>query len=291
VSAALAAVTVQRNREYRSSLTIAETVVARWPTAFGRTMLGVELAAAGRHQEAMPLLRDAAPSFPTARYHLGGELFNAGKYADAIEQLQEFVRLKPYLLEAVRARTMLGRAYLAAGKPADAIEQLRMVLSMTSSSDEAHVTAIGFLGDALFAQQKFADALPYYRTFVAARPRDSGAMTNYAITLAETGDASGAIAAFHRAVDINPADTTARRNLAKALFNQGRVDEAEAETRSLLQVQPSDSVGHDLLGRALASKGRLSEARAEFERALASDPRDAQARADLALVVRAMGSR
>jgi Flp pilus assembly protein TadD len=254
-------------------------------------MLGVELAAAGRHDEALPYFRDAAPAFPKARYHLGGEFFNAGKYPEAVEQLQEFVRLQPYLLEVVRARIMIGRADLAMGKPAEAIEQFRLVLTMTPAADEAHVTATGFLGDALFAQQKFADARPYYRAFLAARPNDGGAMTNYAIALAETGDAEGAVTAFRSAVAINPADVTARRNLAKALFNQGRVDDAESEVQALLRVQPSDSVGHDLLGRALASKGRLAEARVEFERALQIAPGDAQARADLALVMKAMGAR
>ena len=47
----------------------------------------------------------------------------------------------------------------------------------------------------------------------------------------------------------------------------------------------------DLKGRTLASRGPLADARTEFERAVQLDPRDEQARADLALVLRAFGAR
>jgi tetratricopeptide (TPR) repeat protein len=287
IATSLAVITIRRNREYASSLVMAETVLARWPTAFARTMVGVELAAAGRHDDAIRQLREAAASFPRARYHLGGELYNKGHYPEAIEQLQAFVRERPLLVEAVRARIMLGRAYLATGKPAEAIEQLRLVQSMTAESSDAYVTATGFLADALFAQQRCADAAPYYRAFLAARPQDVGGLTNYGICLANMGQHDEATTVFRRAAQLQPTDVLARSNLARALFNQGHVDEAAAEAAALIRQHPEYGGGHALLGRALASQGELTAARSEFERALQLDPNDQQTRADLDLVRRA----
>ena len=102
--------TIARNREYRSQVTLAETVLARWPTSFAHALVGTALAEEGRHDEAIAELRLAAPAYPRARYHLGGELFNRGALDEAIGQLQEFVRLEPRLAEAVPARTMIGQA-------------------------------------------------------------------------------------------------------------------------------------------------------------------------------------
>jgi tetratricopeptide (TPR) repeat protein len=290
VCAILAVQTLVRARDYRSSLAMAKTVLERRPTGFAHALYGVELSIAGRHEEALPHLREGVQTYSRAHYHLGGELFNAGKTDEALGELQQFVRENPQLLEAVRARTMIGRALMKQGKIADAIEQFRLVLTMTPANDAAHVTAIGFLADALFAQEKYPEAIAQYRTFLAARPNDSGGQMNYAIALVNTGHAAAATAAFHRAVELNPSDTTARRNLASHLFNLGQLDEAAAEARAILQIKPDVAAAHDLLGRVLGSKGQLGAARAEFERALQLDPHDEQAREDLALLLRTLGS-
>ena len=291
VCAACIAGTAFRNREYRSALSIAEATFARWPTPFSETMVGTELAVAGRHDEAIEHLRRAAPEFSRAKYHLGGELFTAGKIDEAVEQLQAFITEKPMLLEVIRARMMIGRAYVAEHKWRDAIEQFRLVLSMTTPAAEAHVTATGLLADALFGQEEYADAVRYYRAFLRSRPNDVSGLTNLAIALSSLGKGDEALDVFRRAVDLQPTDVPARLNLARALFNLDRIDAAAAETAELLRLNPDDSAGHDLMGRALASRGRYTEARAEFERAIELDPHDEQPRQDLDLLMRTVRTR
>src|SRR6185295_20255506 len=70
-SVALALLTLARNREYSSALTLARTTLARWPTDVAHGMVGAELAALGRDDEALPELRIAAAADPRARYNLG----------------------------------------------------------------------------------------------------------------------------------------------------------------------------------------------------------------------------
>src|SRR5258707_1189222 len=132
--------------------------------------VGQELAVIGRHDEAIARLREAAPRFPRAYYHLGGELFNQGRIDDAVPALQNFVRLEPQLAEAVPARTMMGRAFMQQQRWLEAEEQLRLVLSMAPSRSPAHTTALGFLADTLFAEQKFAEARGAYVTYLGERP-------------------------------------------------------------------------------------------------------------------------
>src|SRR5262249_9087793 len=126
--------------------------------------------------------------------------------------------------------------------------------------------------------------------FLAARPNDGGALTNYGIALANTGKPGEAVDAFRRAVSVNASDLIARRNLASGLFNLGRMDDAAAEAHALLRVEQSDALAHDLLGRVFGSGGKLAEARAEFERALDIDPHYEQAREDLEMLRRATGT-
>jgi tetratricopeptide (TPR) repeat protein len=251
IAAVLAVRTIARNQEYRSQLTLAETVLARWPTSFAHALVGTALAAEGRHDEAIAKLRQAVPAYARARYHLGGELFNRGALDEAIVQLQEFVRLEPTLAEAVPARTMIGRARMLQRQWPEAIEQFRLVLSMTPTLDEAHTTAVGFLADALFGEQKFDDARSYYGAYLSARPNDGGAMTNLAISLSATGRNREAVAAFRRAADLNPTDVRPWRNLGRALSDQGDLHGARVAFERALQINPADAEVRRDLGQIL----------------------------------------
>jgi protein O-mannosyl-transferase len=276
--------TFMRNREYASPLTIAETVLQRWPSSFAHAMVGNQLAAAGHHQEAIAHLHQAAPSFALAAFHLGGELFNQGQLDAAISQLQDFVRREPLRVEAVRARTILARAFMMQRKWNLAIDQLQQVLAMTSDGSEDHTVALGFMADTQMAQERYDDAAATYREYLRRRLKDVGAATNLGVALEATGHPSDARLAFQRAVEIDPRDANARRNLAKALLNQNDAAGATAEAARLLRLYPNDPVGHDLLGRALAMQGKLDEAFDEFARAVQLNPRDEQSRQDLAAV-------
>lgn len=215
-AAALAAITGLRLRDYASSLGLAETVLHAWPTPFAHAAVGTQLAIAGRHDEAIAQLRMAVPGYPLAYYHLGGELFNAGNYEEAAARLNEFLRLEAWRAEAVPARTMIARAAMLQKQWSDAERELRTVMSMTGERSEAHTTALGFLADTLFAEQRFADAAVAYQSFLARRPRDAGAAINLGVALAQSGRMGDAVRAFERAVEIDPANATARRNLAVA---------------------------------------------------------------------------
>jgi tetratricopeptide (TPR) repeat protein len=234
VAVPLAAGTFARNREYASALTMAETVLARWPGPNAHQLVGAELAAVGRHEEAIVHLREAVRGYPPARYFLGSQLLIVGKTDEAIEQLQAFIREEPNVLAARNAH--------------------------------------GLLANALADQQKFNDAIPHYRGYLEAHPNDANAWSSLGVALVSTGHNADAVTAFRNAVATGPGNVRFRDNLARALMDTGNLTEAADLARETATMDPRNPAPHDIIGRVLAAQGRFDDARKSFERALALDP-------------------
>jgi Flp pilus assembly protein TadD len=120
----------------------------------------------------------------------------------------------------VPARTMMGRTFMLQKQWSKAEEQLQLVVSMAPARSLEHATALGFLADTLFEQQKFAPAQAAYARYLQERPEDVGAMTNLAVSLSALGRLDQAVSAFRQAVEMNPRDPQLRRNLDIALEDQ-----------------------------------------------------------------------
>lgn len=251
VAIGLGVLTVRRTREYASGLVLAQTSLERWPSATARLMVGTELAAAGRHKEALPHLREAAEQMPRGRYNLGVELFNAGELDEAGHQLQQFVSAYPDLIEAVPARALIGRALAARRDWPAAIAEFEAVVRMAPSQSTGRELLVAALGD-------------------------------YGAELVGAGQLAEALVRFRRAAELAPSSATAQRNLATALYDSRDLDAAIAAARRAVALAPADPAGHNLLGRALAVKGDLGQAVSELARAVELSPSDAGFQEDLA---------
>jgi protein O-mannosyl-transferase len=278
--------TMARNREYGSSLLMAQTVVDRYPTSHGHHELAVQLINAGRHEDALAYLRLAVTGAPRAHFTLGAELFEQGRTEEAISELQVFLEKQPLLLEAISARELLGRAFAKQERWPEAVEQYRQVLRMNPSAEQLIETHL-VLANALYALKSYEDAISHYRQYLQARPDHVGALSRLGIALMATGQLPNAISAFQRAAEINPQDGAVQQNLANALYDARNVDAALEPARRAVALRPDDPAAHDLLGQILALQGQLPAAAAEFERALAIDPNAADVREHLSRVTRA----
>ena len=277
----LGAATLLRNREYASSLKLAQTVVDRYPTSFGHHLLGSALIQAGREDEGLEHLRQAVPGDRRAHYSLGFALFRQGQTDEAIEELQTFVDTEPLLFLAVDARQVLGEALAKQQRWSEAIEQFRMVLTM-KPSEVQWVQTQGSLALALYGAQNFDEAAGHFAEYLRARPNDGAALTNLGISLVATGKLEEAIVAFRRAVDVDPNNGDSQRDLANALFDHREAGLAVVHARRAVVLRPDDPAAHDLLGKVLAVQGDLPGAQAEFERALQIAPNHLEARENLA---------
>ncbi len=268
VAVALSAVTIARTREYRSALTLAQTVLARWPTPNAEQLVGQELADTGQHEEAIRHLRRALPDFAPAHYYLGRELLAVGKVDEAMPEFQAFVAEEPTLPPVRSTRILMARVFAARHEIPKSIEQLRLVLASAPADGDAN----GLMAEALAGEHAFADAIPHYQAALAARPGDPNAWNGLGVALVATGRGGEAISAFRQAVAASPGDVRVRVNLARALLDQGSAAIASEEAQQAVALAPTEPAAHEVLGRALASLGRPADARREFERALALDP-------------------
>jgi Flp pilus assembly protein TadD len=222
---------------------MARTVLASWPTANAHYLVGTELAAAGDRREAIPELREATVGYPPAHFDLGRVLVEVGETEEGSSELQRFIQQEP---DALAARA-----------------------------------AEGLIADALASHQSFAEAVPHYRKYLEAYPKDGAAWTGLGVALAATGQRVGATNAFRSAADLSPGDPHAQTNLARSMIDSGDMDGALAIVQQQISAHP-DAPPYDLLGRILAARGDVPGARQAFERALTIDPGFVPAREALA---------
>jgi tetratricopeptide (TPR) repeat protein len=143
---------VLRNREYESRLSIAQTIVERWPSGRGYFLLGSELVGAGRSQEAMVALRASARDYPGAHFALGTELLAAGMFDEAIAELDAFLRALPSHQNAIPAHDLIGRAYVSTGRLDEALRHFEAVLTADDYPFRAEVA--GFVAQLRAAKSR-----------------------------------------------------------------------------------------------------------------------------------------
>jgi protein O-mannosyl-transferase len=239
---ALGVLTIQRNGEYASKISIMHTTAERRPHPRAYQMLAMALYEAGRRQEAMQYL-ERSKSDPVSSFMLGIELITGGEFARGAEELERFVEMAPTHARVVDARESLGRAYASLGQLDRAAAHLDEVVRREPRRSKAHQQ----YGGVLLRQGRVADGIRQFQIATELEPSNPEAFRLFGIALGQSGQLEAAVAAFTRAIDLDP----------------------------------KSSRDHYLLGRALAAMGQVAAAVPYFTRAVELDPDNAEARADL----------
>ncbi len=255
VTIALGSLTIKRNTEHQSLLTLAQHDLERWPTDVAHAAVGSELSRLRRDEDALPLLRTGARSDVRARYNLGITLFNLKRYDESIRELEVLVAEHPMREEAPWSRRVMGHAYARLSRWPDAIAELRMTLAMTPHDAEARRLLVD-------------------------------AYNSHGVDLAQAQKYNEAIVQFRHALGLDERNASARYNLATALFDAGQLKEAFVEAERALALNPANADAHHLMGKLLALQGRLEESIVSFETAVKLRPDDPVIREDLARVQR-----
>jgi Tfp pilus assembly protein PilF len=253
VATALGGLTIARNVEHQSWMTLAQTTLERWPTDVAHAAVGSELSRLRRDEEAVPLLRVGARSDVRARYNLGIALFNLARYDEALRELEVLVAQHPMREEAPWARRVMGHAYARLRRWPDAIAQLQLTMAMTPHDAEARTLLVD-------------------------------AHNSHGIGLARAEKFNEAIAQFRHALSIDERNASAQYNLATALFDGGQLEAALIEAERALVLQPTNADAHHLIGKLLALQGRMKEAVMSLETAVTLRPDDPVIREDLAVL-------
>lgn len=227
--------TIQRNRDYASSIRMWRTVIARRPHWRARNVLATELKAAGQTGEAIEQLRMAIAErqdHPELYYNLAIYLEDDHKLDEAITYYGEFLRLVP---DDPVVRNLLGIALTNAGRFDESMAQFRETLQRNPNYAEAHAN----LGNGLLTQEKFKEAIPHYRAFLRTRPDTPSIRNKLGIALSSVGELDEAIREFREVVRSHPDFVQAHYNLGLALAATGHRQEALAQIREASRLDPS----------------------------------------------------
>ena len=144
----------------------------------------------------------------------------------------------------------------------------RHIIALNPQARNAH----RHLGNALFKQGRYAEALDAYRVAVAQRPNHAKVHSNLGGVLNKLGRFEEAETHLRRAIALDPKTKHRHRHLGNALYGQGRYAEAVDAYRVATEQRPDDAVAHANLGAALNKLERYDEAETHLRRAIVLDP-------------------
>lgn len=212
----LCVATYQRNAEYRSGLTLWQTVLDRWPPhARAHRNLAAELKLANRRDEEVEHLRAAVKDLPELRSVLGLELLALGRNMEAADEFRLYLRHHP--------------------RDADAWSNLGNALDGLGRGDEA---------------------LDAFSHAVDVDPNNGLSQRNLALQYLQKDDFNNAVVHAREGVRLTPGDADAHTLLGLALIGQQKIDEALAEFRTSLQLRPTNNDASGYLERTLKAIGR-----------------------------------
>ncbi len=287
--------TVRRNHDYRSDLSIWEDTVTHHPhTSRGQSMLGEALAEIpGQLPAAIAHCEEALrikPSYADGHNNLAIVYAKIpGQLPAAIAHFEEALRIEPAYAEA-HYNFAVVLATIPGGRPA-AITHFQEALRLQPGYAEAHNN----LGSAL---AEMPDQLPtviaHYEEALRLKPDYAEAHNNFANALVKSpGRLPDAITHYEEALRLQPNFAEANYNLANVLVKiSGRLPDAISHYEEAIRTKPDYAAAHNNLANALTEMpGRLPDAIAHYEEALRLQPNYAEAHYNLANTLAKMSGR
>jgi tetratricopeptide (TPR) repeat protein len=278
VVALLTILTIQRNQDYKSALTISRDAVEKRPNnPRAHNGLGLALMQTGKVPEAFGQFERALqikPDYLEALLNLGLASVRLGKIQDAIGHWEQALRIQPHYAEA---HNNLGIALAQLGKLQQAMEHWEQAIRFQPDFAEAHNN----LGLALAQVGKVPEAIGHYEQAIRLQPDFAMAQNNLGVALAQVGRLQEAIGHYEQAIRFQPHYAEAHNNLGVALAQVGRLQEATVHYEQAIRFQPDFAMAHNNLGNALLQAGKVQEAIGHYEQAIRFRPDFAMAHKNL----------
>lgn len=160
----------------------------------------------------------------------GIDLFQAGKYDQAINAFKRTAALSPFSDNSAKAYDYIGKAYLKQEKTQEAIKTYKEAIRIYPQRDEFHMA----LGDIYLKEKMTEEALAEYET----------------------------------AVRLNPDDAESRYSLGQSYFSAGELHKAGEQFTAIVRLTPTSATGYYGLGQVARASGDLEEAISRLTRAI-----------------------
>ena len=275
VAAGLGGLTVQRNHDYRSELSIWEDTLAKHPaTSRGHCQLGMALAkipgqlpaAIAHYEEALRIM----PTYADAHNNLANALIRTpGRLAEAIAHYEDSLRLKP---DSAEAHNNLANAFAKMpGRMPDALAHYEAALRLRSDYAEAHNNLAIALAQ---IPGRLPDAIAQYEKAMRLQPEFAAGQSKFARALAQMpGRLPEAIAHDEEALRLKPDYAEAHYNFANVLAKTpGRMPDAIAHYQEAVRLKPGFVEARNNLAAVYVETGRLEAAIEQLEIAARLDP-------------------
>jgi Flp pilus assembly protein TadD len=208
----------------------------------------------------------------------GKELFQSGKYADALAKFQAVIARDPKSWEAY---LYTARTYIAQKSWGPAIDNARKALGLApSQSDVVPVLAQALLDGGRDSLQRgqYAEAATRLRDYLGLRPTDARAYVDLARAHLSAGSWSDALATIRQGLG-QGGDAATRQDLLGALRDGARQAMAQGDLKGgiglleeYVQRDPREVSALVDLGKAYWQSGQQGESLAAFRRVLELSP-------------------
>jgi Flp pilus assembly protein TadD len=213
VGLALAAVcgvlTVQRNRDYGSWVTLWTQALDYGENFRAELNLGQALAETGHPEEAIVHYTAALriqPQDHAAHNNLANALVDLNRLDEACRHFEEALRFKPTYAEG---HFNYANTLVRLGRPADAVGHYRTAVRLAPD----HALAYYNLANALTQLNRLAEAVEAYETAVRLAPGNANAHLRLGNTLMQLGRAGQAVGEYEATLRLDPQNADAARNL------------------------------------------------------------------------------
>lgn len=219
VASVCAVLTVARNHDYRSAISLWSDTVTHAPdNARAHHHLALALQA---DRQSEPAARHFAralelkPDYAMASYNWAVALIEQERLNEAAEKLAAAARLAPALERETRfaeARFQVGRLAERIGRPEEAAAQYRETLRIAPDYAAAHMR----LGLMQAKAGRLDPAAEHFRAVIRLRPLDADGHANLGNVLLLSGRPREALASYEEALRLRPDDPRTRENIAVA---------------------------------------------------------------------------
>jgi tetratricopeptide (TPR) repeat protein len=182
-----------------------------------------------------------------AYYNLASALEAQGQTDEAVVQLREAVRVRPYY---VPARAELGQLLASQGHTDEALQELQTAVRLRPDDPTAHYR----LGSVLGSLGRSNEAIVEFTETVRLQPNNADAHYNLALALAQQDHVPDAAREFATAVGLRPDDADAHFNLGVALARLGQLDAAIKQFNETLRIRPDYAPAREALDQATSLK-------------------------------------
>lgn len=207
---------------------------------------------------------------PRTEVEMARSLFATGRFDDLIAVFAQPDRGVPEIT------LLLGSAYKES-----ALQMLTKMVQLAPDSVRSHQV----LGDAFFAEDRFAEALGEYQAAAKIQPRDPELHFLVGNSYFKQMQFPLAVESFERTIQLDPLNVEAYLMKGEALMLLGETGAAVPALQKSLELDKNLARAHLLLGKAYSGQGKLDEALLHLEKGAVAD-KDGSAHYQLFLLYR-----